>query len=75
MMMDLYKRVLASLKSFYYSHVQTATGSLLGALAVVDLTGYHDSIAAFTGEKGYHALRVAGAGVIVWRAMQVKRQQ
>jgi hypothetical protein len=63
------------LKSLYYSHVQTAVGSMLAALSIFDLAGYHDSIAAFTGERGYHALRLVGAAVIVGRAMQVKNEK
>jgi len=69
----LFSTLLVWLKSFYYNHIQKAMALLLGAMTVVDLTGYHDSIAAFTGEKGYHALRLAGAAVIVARAMQAKK--
>jgi hypothetical protein len=75
MMMQLFKPLSSWLSGFYHNHIQTALGTLTAALATFDLVGYHDSVASFTGEKGYHAIRLGAAGVIIWRASQVTREK
>ena len=65
--------MIAWLKLLYLAHFQKTIATLLGSLAFVDLTGYRDSIVAFTGEKGYAALRLVGAAAIVWRASRATR--
>jgi hypothetical protein len=63
------------LKTLYFTHVQKILGTALGTLAFVDLTGYRDSIVAFTGERGYAGIRLVGAVAIVWRAAQATHRQ
>ena len=62
-----------SLKILWLKHGQKTLATALGSMALVDLTGYHDSIAAIAGEKGYASIRLLGAVGIVWRAMQATK--
>lgn len=56
-----------ALKAFWYGYVQTTMGSIAALLAGIDLAGYHDSIAEFIGEKGYHGVRLAIAVIVIAR--------
>lgn len=61
---------IQAIGQLWYRHGQKTLATMLAALSVVDLTGYHDSIAAITSEKGYHFVRLVGAAGIIWRAIQ-----
>ena len=59
------------LKSLWMKHGQKSLATVLGSLAVVDLTPYSDDFQAILGGHKWHAgLRVVGAAAIFWRALQ-----
>jgi hypothetical protein len=68
-----------ALKLWWHTHVQKTLGSLLAALAGVDLVsalaGFQADITAFLGAKVYAALRCACGLAIVIRAVQAKRAE
>jgi hypothetical protein len=65
--------LLAKLKAYWLNHGQKTLASVLGSLALVDLTPYADDFRELTGGSKWHAaFRVIGAGGILWRAMQAK---
>lgn len=61
------------LKSFWHNHVQKTLASLMGALAMVDLTGYTDAVETWVGHKGMALIRLLSAVGIIWRAMQAQK--
>ena len=61
------------LKILWLRHGQKTIATVLGSAALVDFTGYRDSIVTFIGEKGYAGVRLLGAAAIVWRAAQATR--
>lgn len=69
---------MTALKKWWVNHVQKSLGSLLAALAGVDLiaalAGYQADITAVLGAKAYAILRCLCAGAIVVRAVQAKRE-
>lgn len=65
--------MIERLKTYWLSHGQKTLASALGALAAIDLAGYQTEVEAFIGHKGYCGLRLSLAGLILWRAAQVKR--
>lgn len=54
----------------WVNHIQKFSASILTALTAFDLTGYHDSVAAFVTERGYHGLRLALGLLILARAVK-----
>lgn len=63
------------LKAFWLRHGQKTIASVLGALAVVDLTPYADDFHALIPWNGWHpTVRILGAIAIIWRASQANRQ-
>ncbi len=69
--------MITALKHWYIAHLQKTLGSILAALAGVDLVsslaGYQADITAFVGAKVYAGLRCLCALAIVARAVQAKR--
>jgi hypothetical protein len=65
--------MLSSLKVLWLKHGQKTIATVLGSAALVDLTGYRDSITALIGDRGYAGVRLLGAIGIVWRAAQATR--
>jgi hypothetical protein len=61
------------LHMMWLRHGQKSIATVLGSAALADLTGYRDSVVALVGEKGYAAVRLAGALGIIWRAVQATR--
>lgn len=58
-------------KSYWCAHGQKSVASLLGALALVDLTPYAEDFEQIVGGHKWHAgLRLVGAAAIFWRAVQ-----
>lgn len=67
-------KVTAWLSWVYCHHVQKFLATIVGALAVVDLTPYAEDFHAIIPWKGWHPLlRLVAAGAIFWRAMQSRR--
>lgn len=64
-----------ALRQWYRDHLQKTLASLLGMLAVFDLTPYGDAITTVVGTKGYAVIRLVVAGAIFWRALQVRQQR
>lgn len=58
-------------KSYWTAHGQKTVATIIGALAVVDLTPYADDLKDFLPWPHWHAiLHLLGAGAIFWRATQ-----
>lgn len=63
--------MIEKLKSFWCCHGQKSIASVLGALAVVDMTPWEESFHDLLPWPHWHAaLRLAGATGIFWRALQ-----
>jgi len=59
------------LKAYWCAHGQKTIATVLGGLAVVDLTPYAEDFQSLLGGKKWHAgFRVVGALAIFWRALQ-----
>jgi len=66
--------MMNKLKSYclwiWHNHIQKTMGYIGGALMGLDLSGYADSIKAFTGAKGYHAIVLVCLVITTIRAHQ-----
>jgi len=61
-----------ALRAWFQKHFQKTLASVLGALAVVDMTPYEADFHDLIPWKHWHAvLRLVGAMAIFWRATQV----
>jgi hypothetical protein len=59
------------IQSWYVNHFQKTLASVLGALAVVDMTPYEQDFKDLLPWPHWHAvLRLSGAIAIFWRAVQ-----
>lgn len=62
------------LKAYWYSHGQKTIATVLGVLAVVDMTKYTEDFHAIIPWPYWsQTLRLAGCAGIVWRAVQANR--
>lgn len=66
-------RITEAIKQYWLAHGQKTLASVLGLLALLDLTGYAQEITLLIGAKGYAILRLLGAAGIFWRAMQARK--
>ena len=63
--------MIEKLKAYWQAHGQKTLASVLGALAVVDMTPYETDFHDLLPWPHWHAvLRLVGAGAIFWRATQ-----
>ena len=66
--------MIAKLKAYFLwlwnNHIQKVMGYIGGALMGLDLSGYAESIKAFAGAKGYHAVVLICLVITTIRAHQ-----
>ena len=63
--------MIAKLKAYWINHGQKTLATVLGALAVVDMTPYEADFRDLLPWPHWHAvLRLTGAVAIFWRATQ-----
>jgi hypothetical protein len=63
--------MIETIKAYWAAHGQKTVATILGALAVVDLTPYEQDFKDLLPWPHWHAvLRLVGAAAIFWRATQ-----
>jgi hypothetical protein len=65
--------VIAWLKHYWCNYLQTSLGSVLAAIALIDVQGLHDTLAKLFTETGYHVVRLLCSIAIVIRGVQAIR--
>jgi hypothetical protein len=73
----MFAKLKAKWLVFWRNHVQKTFGGLLVGLSGIDLasslTGYQTDITTLIGQKWYAATRMIAAGIVVLRAVAVKK--
>lgn len=61
-----------ALKSWYENHFQKTLATVIGMLALVDLSGIADPLKTVIGNKAFAVVQLACAAAVVYRALQAK---
>lgn len=60
------------LKDYWHNHAQKTLATIIGMLALVDLSGIADPLKTVIGAKAFAVVQLACAAAVVYRALQAK---